>query len=182
MTALFKLTARIFYFFYGYEGINVLLRVTPSRITVKILKQFGASVGENVRIQAPFIIHNADQLKPIYKNLTINNQCYIGRDCIIDVMGKVEIRSRSTLSHRVVLNTHTDSGRSPLKKEALKTSYGNITIEEGSYLGTGVTVLENVVIGKKTIIGAFSLVNKSIPANQKAYGVPCKIQDELNDN
>ena len=39
-----------------------------------------------------------------------------------------------------------------------------------------------IFIGKKTIIGAFSLVNKSIPANQKAYGVPCKIQDELNDN
>ena len=59
---------------------------------------------------------------------------------------------------------------------------GNITIGEGSYIGTGVTVLENVVIGKKTIIGAFSLVNKSIPANQKAYGVPCKIQDELDDH
>ena len=178
----FMLLARIFYFFFGYEGINVLLKVTPSRITVKILKKFGASIGEDVRIQAPLIIHNADQLKPIYQNLTINNQCYIGRDCIIDLMGKVEIRSRSTLSHRVVLNTHTDTGKSPLKEGALINSQGNITIGEGSYIGTGVTVLENVVIGKKTIVGAFSLVNKSIPANQKAFGVPCKIQDKSNDN
>ena len=104
------------------------------------------------------------------------------RDCIIDLMGKVEIKSRSTLSHRVVLNTHTDSGRSPLKNNNLKRSYGNITIEDGAYIGTGVTILENVVIGKKTIIGAFSLVNKSIPANHKAFGVPCKVQAKLNDN
>ena len=179
---IFKLIARTFYSFYGYEGINILLKVAPSKVTVEILKQFGAKIGKDVRIQAPLIIHNADQIKPIYQNLTIGNQCYIGRDCIFDLMGKVEIRSRSTLSHRVVLNTHTDSGRSPLKKEALKTSYGNIRIGEGSYIGTGVTVLENVVIGKKTIIGAFSLVNKSIPANQKAFGVPCKIQDKSNDN
>ena len=182
MTFPLLLVARILYFFYGYEGINVLLKVTPSSIMVKILKQFGASIGKDVRIQSPLIIHNADQLKPIYQNLTIKDQCYIGRDCIIDLMGKVEIRSRSTLSHRGVLNTHTDTGKSPLKERALITSQGNITIGEGSYIGTGVTVLENVVIGKKTIIGAFSLVNKSIPANQKAFGVPCKIQDKSNDN
>jgi len=182
MTIIFKLVAKLFYFYYGYEGINVLLKATPSKVTVQILKQFGARIGNDVRIQAPLIIHNADQLKPIYQNLTIGNQCYIGRDCIIDLMGKVEIKSRATLSHRIVLNTHTDSGRSPLKNGDLKNSYGNITIEEGTYIGTGVTVLENVVIGKKTIVGAFSLVNKSIPANEKAFGVPCKVQDKLNDN
>ena len=179
---IFNLIARILYSFYGYEGINILLKVAPSKVTVEILKQFGAKIGKHVRIQAPLIIHNADQIKPIYQNLTIGNQCYIGRDCIFDLMGKVEIRSRSTLSHRVVLNTHTDSGRSPLKNGNLKTSSGNITIEDGAYIGTGVTILENVVIGKKTIIGAFSLVNRPIPANQKAFGVPCKVQAKLNDN
>ena len=47
--------------------------MTPSKVTVEILKKYGAVIGENVRIQAPLIIHNADQLKPIYQNLTIQN-------------------------------------------------------------------------------------------------------------
>lgn len=44
-------------------------------------------------------------------------------------------------------------------------------------LGTGVTVLENIIIGKKSVIGAFSLVNKSIPKNVTAFGVPCRVKE-----
>ena len=175
MTIIFKIFAEIFYFFYKYEGVNILFKSAPSKVTVEILRKYGASIGENVRIQAPLIIHNADQLKPMYQNLTIQNDCYIGRDCIIDLMGKIEIRSNSTLSHRVVLNTHTDVGNSPLKNKELKKSKGNITIGEGAYIGTCVTILEGVAIGTNTIIGASSLVNKSIPDNERAFGVPCKM-------
>tara|TARA_B100002052_G_scaffold294646_1_gene319766 strand:- start:103 stop:648 length:546 start_codon:yes stop_codon:yes gene_type:complete len=179
MKVIFKLIAKICYFFYGYEGINVLFKMTPSKVTVEILKKYGAVIGKNVRIQAPLIIHNADQLKPIYQNLTIQNNCYIGRDCMMDLMGKIEIRSNSTLSHRIILNTHTDVGSSPIKNEELKNSQGNIIIEEGAYIGTGVTILENVVIGRNTIVGACSLVNKSIPNNKRAFGVPCKVQEKI---
>ena len=119
MKTIFKLIAQVCYFFYGYEGINVLFKMTPSKVTVEILKKYGATIGGDVRIQTPLTIHNADQLKPIYQNLTIGDQCYIGRDCIIDLMGKVEIRSRSTLSHRIVLNTHTHAGKSPFKSRDL---------------------------------------------------------------
>jgi len=175
MIFLFKTLAIVLNMFYGYEGINLLFRVSPSKMTVSLLRKFGAKIGNNVRIQAPFLIHNADQLEPIYKNLIIGDNCYIGRDCMIDVMGKVQIESNVTISHRVVLNTHTDAGNSPLKNKELKKTYGNITIEDGAYIGTGVTILEDVVIGKNTIIGAFSLVNKSIPDNERAVGVPCKM-------
>ena len=174
--------ARLLYYFYGYEAVNLIFKVSPSRVIVQILRQFGATIGVGVRIQAPFIIHNADQTKPIYQNLKIGNKCYIGRDCIIDLMGKVQIGARSTLSHRILLNTHTDTGNSPLNKRRLKTTIGNIKIGGGAYIGSNVTVLENVAIGEKTIIGAFSLVNKSIPPECKAFGIPCKIQKKLNND
>jgi len=179
---LFKIIAQIFYWLYGYEGINVLFRVTPSIATVEILKYYGATIGSNVRIQSPVIIHNADQIKPIYKNLIIGDNCYIGRDCIIDLMGKITINSNVTISHRVTLNTHTNAGRSLLNQLQLETSQGDITIGDDVYIGTGVTVLENIEIGEKSIIGASSLVTKSIPPNSKAFGVPCKVQETINDN
>lgn len=179
---IFRISAKLLNYFYGYEALNLLFKVAPSRMIIQILKQFGARIGDHVRIQAPFTIHNADKTKPIYQNLKIGNYSYIGRDCIIDLMGKVQIGARSTISHRVLLNTHTDTGNSPLRNRILKTSIGNIKIGEGAYIGSNVTLLENVVIGKNTIIGACSLVNKSILPDKKAYGVPCKIQEKLNDN
>ena len=167
--------ARLLNLIYGYEAINLLLRITPSFLTIAVLRHFGATIGTGVRIQAPFLIHNADQIEPIYTNLTIGNDCYIGRDCLFDLMGKISIGNKVTISHRAVLNTHTHAGKSPLRNKQLKVSKGNIKILDGVYLGSNVTVLECVTIGSNSIIGAKSLVNKDISDGFTAFGVPCKM-------
>ena len=168
---------RILNFIYGYDAINILFRISPSRFIISILRYYGAKIGEGVRIQAPFLIHNADQNNPIYTNLKIGNDCYIGRDCIFDLMGKIILGNKVTISHRAVLNTHTNAGKSPVAHNALTKSIGNIKINDGAYLGSNVTVLESVVIGRNTIIGARSLVNKGIPGDVTAFGVPCKVKE-----
>ena len=171
--------ARLLNSFYGYEAINILFRISPSRYTISILRYFGATIGRGVRIQSPFMIHNADQVVPIYSNLIIGDDCYIGRDCIFDLMGKISIGNKVTLSHRIVLNTHTNTGKSPIANKILIKSSGEIKINDGAYLGSNITVLESVYIGSNTIIGAKSLVNKSIPNGVTAFGVPCKINSEF---
>ena len=171
--------ARLLNLIYGYDAINLLLRITPSRLTVSLLSHFGAAIGTGVRIQAPFLIHNADQTEPIYANLRIGNDCYIGRDCLFDLMGKISIGNKVTISHRAVLNTHTHAGKSPLRNKQLKVSKGDIKILDGVYLGSNVTVLECVTIGSNSIIGAFSLVNRDLPGNIVGFGIPCKVQKEF---
>ena len=126
------------------------------------------------------MIHNADQTEPIYSSLTIGNECYIGRDCLFDVMGKITIGNQVTISHSADFNTHTHSGKSPLRNKKLKVSKGDIKISDGVYLGSNVTVLECVTIGSNTIIGAFSLVNRDLPGNIVGFGIPCKVQKEIN--
>ena len=163
---------------YGYEAINILFRISPSRYTISILRHFGANIGKGVRIQAPFMIHNADQAVPIYSSLIIGDDCYIGRDCIFDIMGKIILGNKVTISHRAVLNTHTNAGKSPVSYNTLKKSIGYIKINDGAYLGSNVTVLESVAIGRNTIIGARSLVNKGIPGDVTAFGVPCKVRED----
>ena len=172
--------ARLLNSIYGYEAINLLLRITPSFLTIAILRHFGATIGTGVRIQTPLLIHNADQIEPIYSNLTIGNDCYIGRDCLFDLMGKISIGNKVTISHRAVLNTHTHAGMSPLRNKQLKVSKGDIKILDGVYLGSNVTVLESVVIGSQSIIGAKSLVNRDIQDHVIAFGVPCKVQGPIN--
>jgi len=172
---IFILFAHLLNWFYGYEGINILFRISPSRYTISILRHFGAKIGKGVRIQAPFMIHNADQVELIYSNLVIGDDCYIGRDCIFDIMDKISIGDRVTISHRAVFNTHTNAGKSPIASKTLINTRGKIKINDGAYFGSNVTVLESVNIGSNTIIGAKSLVNKDISDGFTAFGVPCKI-------
>lgn len=50
-----------------------------------------------------------------------------------------------------------------------------VVIEDNVWLGEGVKVLKGVTIGTNTVIGAGSVVAKSIPANVIAAGNPCKV-------
>ena len=175
--------ARTLKWIYAYEAINLLFRVLPSRYIVLILSYFGANIGKGIRIQTPFTIHNADQKSPIFSNLSIGDDCYVGRDCIFDLMGKITIGKKVTISHRAVLNTHTNAGNSPNTSGPLIISSGDIEINDGAYLGSNTTILENVKIGQDAIIGSKSLVNKNIPERVTAFGIPCKVNKQnKNDN
>jgi acetyltransferase-like isoleucine patch superfamily enzyme len=52
---------------------------------------------------------------------------------------------------------------------------GRVTLKKNCRIGTHSVVMPGVTIGENSIIGAFSFVNKDIPANVIAYGVPARI-------
>ena len=62
-----------------------------------------------------------------------------------------------------------------LKGEQFKEKIGCIEIKDNVFVGAGTTILYGVRIGSNVIIGAGSLVNKDVPANSVAVGVPAKI-------
>ena len=51
---------------------------------------------------------------------------------------------------------------------------GYVTIEDDVWIGANVTILQNVSIGEGSIVGACSLVNKSIPPYSLTVGLPAK--------
>lgn len=171
-----RIISSILFKMYGYEGLNLLFRVLPSSHIIRVLKRHGATIGNNVRIQNPVTIHNADRDTPTFKNLTIGDDVYIGRHCFFDLADKITIESRVTISHYCIINTHTDAGNSPLSGTKIPVSKGAVTLKEGAYIGINVTILQEVEIGKMTTIGACSLVNKSVGDHVVAYGTPAKIK------
>lgn len=54
-------------------------------------------------------------------------------------------------------------------------SYQGITVEDDCWLGTGTKVLDGVTIGQGSVIGAGSVVTKSIPPYSVAVGAPAKV-------
>lgn len=54
-----------------------------------------------------------------------------------------------------------------------------IIIERGVWLGVNVTVLKGVTIGENTLVGAGSLVTRSLPPNVIAAGSPAKVISQI---
>ena len=52
--------------------------------------------------------------------------------------------------------------------------YGRIIVKDNVFIGKNTTILRGVTIGENTIVGACSLVNKSLEPNSVYAGVPAK--------
>lgn len=57
-----------------------------------------------------------------------------------------------------------------------------ITIHDNVWIGTACLILPGVTIGRNSVIAAGSTVNKDIPENSLAAGVPAKVIRELTVN
>ncbi|HHY00076.1 MAG TPA: acyltransferase [Methanothermobacter sp.] len=56
---------------------------------------------------------------------------------------------------------------------------GPVILQKNCRIGSHSIIMPNVTIGKNSIIGAFSFVNRDIPDNVIALSVPIKIKREL---
>jgi acetyltransferase-like isoleucine patch superfamily enzyme len=56
---------------------------------------------------------------------------------------------------------------------------GPVVLKRNCRIGSHSVLMPNVTIGKNSIIGAFSFINRDIPENVIAFGVPVKIKRKL---
>ena len=102
----------------------------------------------------------------------IGRHTFIGMRCYLDDMcyDLIEIGENVTISYGVFFACH---GR--------KQGHNRIIIKDGAYIGMNSSIIsrreEGLIIGKEAIVGACSLVNRSVPDNKTVVGVPAK---ELN--
>ena len=118
----------------------------------------------------------------------------IGKNCSLISPGPnfgsepylIEIGDNTTVSFDVAFVTH-DAGTRVLRnlakteKEKQTVIYGKIIIGKNCFIGCRSTILPGVKIGDNSIIGAGSVVNRDIPANSVAAGVPCKVICTLDE-
>ncbi|OGZ22934.1 MAG: acetyltransferase [Candidatus Nealsonbacteria bacterium RIFCSPLOWO2_01_FULL_41_9] len=56
---------------------------------------------------------------------------------------------------------------------------GKVALKKNCKVGAHSMIMPGVVIGENSIVGAFSFVNKDIPKNTLAYGIPVEIIRKL---
>ena len=90
----------------------------------------------------------------------------------------ISIGDRTTISFDVAFVTH-DAGAAVIGRmpgENPQTGvFGPIHVGNNCFIGCRSTILAGVHIGNNVIIGAGSVVNRDIPSNSVAAGIPCKV-------
>jgi len=56
-----------------------------------------------------------------------------------------------------------------------------VTLKQNCKIGSHSVIMPGVTVGENSIVGAFSFVNKDIPDNVIAMGVPAKIIKRINE-
>jgi acetyltransferase-like isoleucine patch superfamily enzyme len=99
----------------------------------------------------------------------IGKNVFIGMKCYLD-----DLEPKST----VIEDNVTISYGCFFALHGIGQKHSVINLKKGAYIGMRATIIageEGISIGENSIIGACSLVNKSIPSNSKAVGVPAKV-------
>ena len=104
----------------------------------------------------------------------IGKNVFIGMKCYMDDLAieKIHIEDNVTISYGCYFACH-----------GKRQEHTKIHIKEGAYIGMRCNILsgkEGIVIGKKSIVGAGSLVNKNVLNYVTVVGVPIKIVNEDN--
>jgi acetyltransferase-like isoleucine patch superfamily enzyme len=113
--------------------------------------------------------------------IEIGNFCHINNFNIIGSCKRVIIKDYALFAVGVKI---TDSSRDysslklPTKKAPIISE--DIVIEENVWCGFDVCIIMGGGIGKNCIIGAKSLVNKKIPDNSIAFGIPARVYKKRN--
>lgn len=107
-------------------------------------------------------------------SVSVGSNTWIGPNVLLDGSGNLTIGNNCSISAGVQIYTH-DSVRWAISGGVEKYEYGPTAIGDNCYIGPNVIIQKDISIGQGSIIGANSLVNKSVPPNSKAYGSPIRI-------
>lgn len=105
-----------------------------------------AKIGEGVQLLAGSVV---------------NPEAEIGDNTIIN--------TKSSIDHGCIIGNHCHVAPGC-------TFSGCVRVGDSSHIGTGTSIIQGINIGKKVLIGAGSVVLHDVRDNEKAYGVPARVQ------
>lgn len=164
-------------------GSNVQL---PGQLNLVISGNNDIGIGDN------FYFSSGNGVNPIASNL--QGAIYLENGASLKIGNNVGMSSTRLWIHEsakignnvkiggCVLITDTDAH--PMDYMARRSSNEGtksapVVIEDDVWVGAHCIILKGVTIGARSVIGAGSVVTKSIPANRVAAGNPCRVIKNL---
>jgi acetyltransferase-like isoleucine patch superfamily enzyme len=138
----------------------------------KFLNLYGCSIGDESRIGA-FV--------EIQKNATVGRRCKISSHTFI--CEGVTVEDRVFIGHGVMfINDSYPRATTPAGElqAAQDWKVEPTLVRAGASIGSGATILANVVIGERAIVGAGSVVTRDVPPDAVVAGNPARVLRMLN--
>jgi len=111
----------------------------------------------------------------IFGHVNVGKHTWIGSNVILDGSGELTIGSYCSISTGVQIYSH-DSIKWAVSGGVEPYEYAATYIEDNCYIGPNVIITKGVRIGRGSIIGANSFVNRDIPTGSKAFGNPAVLK------
>jgi acetyltransferase-like isoleucine patch superfamily enzyme len=133
----------------------------------KFINLYGCEIGDETKIGA-FV--------EIQKNAIVGKRCKISSHTFI--CEGVTIEENVFIGHGVTF-TNDSYPRATTADGELQTEVDwkveRTLIKKGASIGSGTTILSNIVVGENAIVGAGSVVTKDVPPNHVVAGNPARL-------
>ena len=108
-----------------------------------------------------------------WRGVEVGEGTFIGTDVMIETMAPelVSIGKDAYLGVRSVIVAHFND----VTPEIVRGRRHSVRIEDQAWVGPGALIMPGVTIGARSVIGAGSVVTKSIPPDVFAAGNPCRV-------
>ncbi|MBP1732772.1 MAG: transferase hexapeptide repeat containing protein [Deltaproteobacteria bacterium] len=132
----------------------------------KFINMYGCSIGDNTKVGA-FV--------EVQKNAHIGANCKISSHTFI--CEGVTIEDEVFVGHSVVFinDSYPRATTDGMLQTEADWSVERTHVKRGASIGSNCTILANVTIGEKAIIGAGSVVTKDVPAHTIVAGNPARL-------
>ena len=151
----------------AYVAISDDVKLGENVRLAKFINLYGCSIGENTKVGA-FV--------EVQKNAFIGKNCKISSHTFI--CEGVTIEDDVFIGHGVVF-INDSYPRATNTTGTLQTEADwkveRTVVKKGASIGSGATILSQVVIGENAIVGAGSVVTKDVPANAIVVGNPARL-------
>lgn len=149
------------------------LHIFPHRFRPALLRFSGVSIGGQTLILSGLFAPS----KP-GGTLSIGDRCFINYNCYFDLQDNIVIGDDVQVADNVKFVTSTHKVGGPERRAGI--SFGlPISVGEGCWIGSSVTVLPGVHIGAGCVIAAGSVVTRDCAAHGLYAGAPAKFKRRL---
>ena len=149
--------------------------ILGDNVEINALSRNGVTIGDNVSILKNSIIECTGVIRELGDGLVIGNTTGIAQNAFIQVRGRVVIGNHVIIGPNVSIfsENHNFHDRNKYINEQGATR-GDVTIENGVWIGSGAIILAGVTIGSGAIIAAGAVVTKDVPPYEIWGGIPAK--------